>query len=126
MVVQTMIRGTTEAIVGIYQEPGLGPVVMFGLGGVFVEVLKDVSFRRPPFELNVAYDIINEIRGKEILQGARGIPKSDVDGLANVIWQLSRLSMDFEDEIDQMEINPLILSPEGQGVVAADILAVAK
>ncbi len=126
VVVQKMIRGATEVIVGIYTEPGLGPVVMFGLGGVFVEVLKDVSFRRPPFGLNVAYEMINEIRGKEILHGTRGIPKSDMDGLANVIWQLSQLSMDFENEIDQLEINPLIILPEGGGVTAVDVLAVAK
>ncbi len=126
VVVQKMIRGTAEAIVGITTERGLGPVVMFGLGGVFVEVLKDVSFRRPPFGLEVAYDMINEIRGKEILQGARGMPKSDIDALANVIWQLSRLSVDFEDEIDQFEINPLVISPAGEGATAVDILAVAK
>jgi acetyltransferase len=125
VVVQKMVRGV-EVIVGVYKEPGLGPVVMFGLGGVFVEVLKDVSFRCPPFGLDAAYEMINEIRGKAVLQGVRGLPRADIAALANAIWRLSHLALDFDDEIDQLEVNPLIVLGEGQGVAAVDVLAVAQ
>ncbi|MDA4129854.1 MAG: acetate--CoA ligase family protein [Thaumarchaeota archaeon] len=125
VLVQQMVEGgVAEALIGTSRDPQLGPIVVFGLGGVFVEVLKDIATRVPPFELAVAYGMIDELRGKKILLGFRGKPRADLDALAATIWKVSQLALDFKDTISEFEINPLVVFPEGKGVSAIDIRAV--
>ncbi len=122
VLVQKMVEGVAEVIIGTSRTPDLGICVVFGLGGIYTEVLKDVAFRLPPLGLADAHDMIREIRTYPLLAGARGRPKADVAALAEAIVALSRLALDFRDEVDEVECNPLMVLPEGQGVVAVDTL----
>lgn len=109
-----------ECIAGVHCDPVFGPVVMFGLGGVFVEVLKDVSFRLAPFGRDEALAMIREIKGYALLQGARGTPPCDVDALADALAALSRFAHARRDDFSSVEINPLLALPAGQGALALD------
>ena len=122
VLVQKMVEGVAEVIIGTSRTPDLGICLAFGLGGIYTEVLKDVSFRLPPLGLAEAHDMIREIRTYPLLTGARGKPKADVSALAETIVALSRLALDFRDEVDEIEFNPLMVLPEGQGVLAVDTL----
>ncbi len=113
-----------ECIAGVHCDPVFGPVVMFGLGGVFVEVLKDVSFRLAPFGRDDALEMIREIKGYALLQGARGAPPCDVDALAEALAALSRFAHARREDFSSVEINPLLALPEGQGVVALDAVVI--
>ena len=117
-----MVEGVAEVIIGTSRTPDLGICLVFGLGGIYTEVLKDVSFRLPPLGLEEAHDMIREIRAYPLLTGARGRPKADVAALAEVVVALSRLALDFREEVDEIEFNPLMVLPEGQGVLAVDTL----
>jgi acyl-CoA synthetase (NDP forming) len=96
--------------------------VMFGLGGIFAEVLKDVAFRLAPVTHSMALEMIAEIKGYPLLAGARGKAPADVEALADVIVKLSALAIDLKDELAELDVNPLFVMDEGQGVVAADAL----
>ncbi|OZI60122.1 acetate--CoA ligase family protein [Bordetella genomosp. 11] len=120
VLVAPLLRGGVECIAGAHLDPVFGPVVMFGLGGVFVEVLKDVSFRLAPFGRDQALGMIREIRGYTLLQGARGEPPCDIDAIADVLVALSRFAYRHRASIGSVEINPLLARPRGQGVVALD------
>ena len=122
VLVQKMVAGVAEVIIGASRTPDLGICLAFGLGGIYTEVLKDVSFRLPPLGLREARDMIREIRTYPLLTGVRGRPRADVDALARIIVALSRLALDFRDEVDEIEFNPLMVLPEGQGVLAVDTL----
>ena len=122
VLVQKMVAGVAEVIIGASRTPDLGICLAFGLGGIYTEVLKDVSFRLPPLGLREALDMIREIRTYSLLTGVRGRPRADVDALARTIVALSRLALDFRDEVDEIEFNPLMVLPEGQGVLAVDTL----
>ena len=122
VLVQKMVQGVAEVIIGTSRTPDLGICLVFGLGGIYTEVLKDVSFRLPPLGLEEAHDMIREIRTYPLLTGARGLPKADVAALAEAVVALSRLALDFRDEVEEMELNPLMVLPEGQGVLAVDTL----
>ncbi len=122
VLVQKMVQGVAEVIIGTSRTPDLGICLVFGLGGIYTEVLKDVQFRLPPLGLDEAHDMIREIRAYPLLAGARGRPKADVQALAEAIVALSRLALDFRDEVDEIEFNPLMVLPEGQGVLAVDTL----
>ena len=122
VLVQKMVQGVAEVIIGTSRTPDLGICLVFGLGGIYTEVLKDVAFRLPPLGLAEAHDMIREIRTYPLLAGARGRPKADVAALAGAIVALSRLALDFRDEVDEIEFNPLMVLPEGQGVLAVDTL----
>ena len=122
VLVQKMVEGVAEVIIGTSRTPDLGICLAFGLGGIYTEVLKDVSFRLPPLGVAEAQDMIREIRTYPLLTGARGKPKADVSALAETIVALSRLALDFRDEVDEIEFNPLMVLPEGQGVLAVDTL----
>ena len=119
---QKMVGGVAEVIIGTSRTPDLGICLVFGLGGIYTEVLKDVSFRLPPLELEEAHDMIREIRTYPLLTGVRGRPRADVQALAHAIVSLSRLALDFSREVDEIELNPLMVLPEGQGVLAVDTL----
>jgi acyl-CoA synthetase (NDP forming) len=121
-----MITGGVETIAGVVQDPIFGPVVMFGLGGVFVEVLKDVTFRVAPFDASEAQRMIREIRGFAVLQGVRGAPPADIDALASMLAALSRFAAANADMIESVDLNPVRVMPEGQGVVALDALLVPQ
>lgn len=122
VLVQKMVRGVAEVIIGASRTADLGMCLAFGLGGIYTEVLKDVAFRLPPLGLPEAHDMIREIRGYPLLAGARGRPKADVAALAEAIAALSRLALDFREEVDEIEFNPLMVLPEGQGILAVDTL----
>lgn len=115
--VQRMVEGGVEVILGGKQDPSFGPVVMFGLGGIFVEVFGDVSFRVAPLSRADAEEMIEEIRGKALLQGARGRPPADREALVEAILAFSRLLVE-NPALAEIEINPLLALP--QGVVAVD------
>jgi acyl-CoA synthetase (NDP forming) len=117
MLVQAMIRGGVEAIAGITRDRLFGPMVMFGLGGVFVEALRDVSFRLAPISCEDARDMIKCIRGVRVLEGFRGTPPVDQGAIALVLLRLAQLALD-RPEITELDINPLLPFPDR--VVAAD------
>jgi acyl-CoA synthetase (NDP forming) len=122
VLVQEMAEGGVEAILGVANDPLFGPAVMFGLGGIFAEVLKDVSFRLAPVTASVAREMVEEIAAYPVLAGARGRPRADVNALVDAIVRLSALAVDLKDCIAELDINPLFVSAEGKGVKAADAL----
>jgi acyl-CoA synthetase (NDP forming) len=126
VLVQEMVTGGVEAILGVTNDPLFGPAVMFGLGGIFAEVLKDVSFRLAPVTPSVARDMIEEIAGYPVLAGARGKPPADIAALADAIVRLSALAVDLKDRVAELDINPLFVFAEGSGVKAADALIKVK
>ncbi len=122
VLVQEMVSGGIEAILGVTNDKLFGPAVMFGLGGIFAEVLKDVAFRIAPVTKAAALEMIAEIKGYAVLTGARGAAHADVDALADTIVRLSALALDLKDQIAELDINPLFVFPKGQGVKAGDAL----
>jgi acyl-CoA synthetase (NDP forming) len=129
ILVSEMIRGGVEMVVGIAQDPLFGPVVLCGLGGIFVEVLGDVSFRVPPFDRDEAARMVRELRGFPLLEGVRGAKPADLEALLDVIMNVERLALDLAgpaspDGIAELDINPLIVRP--RGAVALDALVVRK
>ncbi|MDT7727685.1 MAG: hypothetical protein QOI21_4261 [Actinomycetota bacterium] len=116
--VQQMVGGGHEVIVGATTDPTFGKIVAFGLGGVLVEVLKDVTFRLAPLDAAEARSMINGIKAAEVLQGARGAKSVDIDALADVLQRVSTLVTDFP-EISEFDLNPVFASPEG--AIAADV-----
>jgi acyl-CoA synthetase (NDP forming) len=117
-----MVSGGTEMVVGVSQDPLFGPVVMAGLGGIFVEVLEDVTFRVPPFEPDEAGRMLRELAGFKLLEGVRGAPPADLDALVDVITKVARLASDLADVLGELDVNPLVVRP--QGAVALDALVV--
>ena len=122
VLVSEMVTGGTETVVGVAHDELFGPVVMFGLGGVFVEVLGDVSFRVPPFDKDEAARMIDEVKGRALLDGVRGRPRADRRALIDVIMKVQRLAVDLHDDIAELDINPLVVLPKG--AVALDALVV--
>src|SRR5436190_19683487 len=124
MSVQEMVGRAVEVIVGVSYDQQLGPVLLFGSGGVMVEVFNDVALRRCPITCSEAQSMIAEVRGVRLLQGFRGSPKADVEALADTLVRVSQLAMHFEARLAELDINPLLVLPEGQGVKAVDALIV--
>lgn len=118
--VQQMIPPGKEIIIGVDRDPTFGPMLMFGLGGVYVETLKDVAFRLCPLDRASARQLVTEIRSFGLLRGARGETPSDVDAIVDAIVRISHLAMDRPD-IVELDINPLIVGPIGAGAIAADV-----
>ena len=113
-----------ECVVGVSHDELFGPVVMFGLGGVLVEVLGDVTFRVPPFDRAEAGRMIREVKGFPLLTGARGRPKADLKALVDVIMKVQRLAVDHADTIAEIDLNPLVVHPVG--ATALDALVVRR
>jgi acyl-CoA synthetase (NDP forming) len=109
-------------VVGVSHDPLFGPVVMAGLGGIFVEVLEDVTFRVPPFDRDEAHRMLRELAGFKVLEGVRGAAPADVDALVDVIVNVSRLALDLAGEVAELDVNPLVVRPDG--AVALDALVV--
>jgi acetyltransferase len=118
--VQEMIKGGKEVIVGMNCDPQFGPLMMFGLGGIYVEALKDVAFRIAPFSRREAEEMITEIRSYSLLRGVRGERPSDTEAIVDTLLRLSQLVTDFP-EIMEMDVNPLIVFEVGRGVVGVDM-----
>ncbi len=118
--VQSMARPGVEAIIGVAQDATFGPVLMFGLGGVFVEVLKDVAFRSIPISESDAEDMIQEIKGYALLKGYRG-SSADIQALKRLLLQISEVAAN-NPEIEEMDLNPVFLYQEGYTVVDARII----
>jgi acetyltransferase len=126
VLVQEMIQGGFEIMIGMSQDPQFGPTIAFGLGGIFVEVLKDISLRVTPLFQSDAEQMVKEIKGYPILQGVRGKKRADIEAVVDVLQRISRLAQDWKDTISEIDINPLIVFDEGRGVKAADALVVLK
>lgn len=126
VLIQEMISGGVEVIVGMNRDPQFGPVVMFGLGGIFVEILKDVSLRVAPVDKSEALSMIEQIRGYGVLAGARGRARADIEALADTLVRVSRMALAMGPRLSELDINPLIVLPEGQGVRVADALAILQ
>jgi len=124
--VQEMVAGGTEVIAGMSQDPQFGPTIAFGLGGIFVEVLKDISLRVTPLSKSDAQNMVREIKGYPILKGIRGQAPADVDAVIDLLQKLSDLVEDFKEDIAEIDINPLLVFDEGRGVKALDALVVLK
>jgi acyl-CoA synthetase (NDP forming) len=126
ILIQEMVNSGVEIILGMTQDPQFGPTIMLGLGGIFAEVLKDVSCRIAPLTRFDIEDMIREIKGFQILQGFRRKPKSDIESIIDVATKLSRLSIELEGVIKEIDINPLVVFEEGKGAKAVDALIVLK
>ena len=120
ILVAPMVAGGVECILGVNTDPVFGPVIMFGLGGVFVEILKDVSFRLAPFGVKEAKAMVDEVKGSALLKGARGQPAADLDALYQALAALSRFAYAKKEQIASVDINPFVIMPEGQGCLALD------
>ena len=121
-----MVTDGLETLVGVINDPGFGPVVVFGLGGILAETLNDTSYRIAPFGQNEARQMVVELRASAIFSGLRGRPPSDVDALANALVAVSELAWQLRDCLAEMDINPLLVRPAGAGVVAADAMVILK
>jgi acyl-CoA synthetase (NDP forming) len=119
--VQKMVEPGTEVIVGVSKDPQFGPVVMFGLGGIFVELFKDVSFRVIPVERKDAQEMIKEIKGYPLLQGYRGKEPADISSLVNIILKISNF-IERNPQIKELELNPIVAYPKRAVAVDARII----
>jgi acetyl coenzyme A synthetase (ADP forming)-like protein len=119
VLVQKMLPRGKEIILGMSRDPRMGPLLMFGLGGIYTEALKDVSFRLAPLRENVALEMIMDIRAHKLLRGFRGEPPADVPAIADCLLRLSQLVTEH-DRIKELDINPLMVYAAGQGAMVAD------
>jgi acetyltransferase len=123
--VQQMVPGGREVLVGMSRDPQFGPLVAFGLGGIYVEALKDVAFRVAPFSRQAAEEMIREIRSYPLLEGIRGEPPADHEAMVDALLRISQLVTDFP-EIVELDINPLMVFEEGRGAMAIDMRLVLR
>jgi len=119
--VQEMAPASTEVIVGAIKDPQFGQTLMFGLGGIFVEILKDVTFRIAPITEQEAREMIIEVKAYPLLQGYRGQPPADIDAIAKILLATSRLIMDYP-QIKELDLNPVIVYERGAKTVDARII----
>ena len=119
VLVEPMIPKGIEVIVGMKHDPSFGPMLMFGLGGIYVELFTDISFRIAPVSAEETREMILETRAGKLLSGFRGEKPVKLDGLIECIQRLGQLALDFP-EIQEVEINPLLVLPEGHQVMALD------
>jgi succinyl-CoA synthetase beta subunit len=118
VLVQPMVAGIGEVLIGYRVDPDVGPLVMLAAGGIYTEIYRDRSLRLAPVDLDTAHEMIAEVRGLAVLTGYRGKPAGDIAALAQALSALSRLAAD--PAVIEAEVNPLIVRQEGQGVVAVD------
>ncbi|MGW7515234.1 acetate--CoA ligase family protein [Streptomyces sp. NPDC054796] len=121
-----MIEQGVEMVVGVGQDDLFGPTVTVGLGGVLVEVLRDVAIGIPPFGEDRARAMLAELRGRALLDGVRGLPPADTEALVEVVLRVQRMALELGDSLAELDINPLVVLPRGQGAVALDALAVCR
>ena len=123
MLVQKQIQGV-ECLLGISRDDQLGPTLVIGLGGVFVEILADVAIRIPPISTAEAHRALESLKGAKVFAGARGAPPVDIDALAEMAARLSWLAFDLRDDIAELDLNPVMVLPKGEGAFAVDALVV--
>jgi len=123
LLVQEMVQGT-EVLIGARTDPQYGPFLMVGLGGIFVEVLKDVSIRLLPVDTHEAQEMLQELRGYKVLEGVRGQGPRDVDALVKAMVGLSDIFAAHRNHLTDMEINPIMVRAQGGGVAAVDVRVV--
>ena len=117
--VEEMAPQGSEVIIGMRRDPSFGPLLMFGMGGIYVELFKDVAFRVAPIDRFQASQMITETKAGTLLSGYRGQPKADIEAIVNILLKISQLALDFP-QIQEIEINPLSVGLEGQGALALD------
>ncbi len=125
VLVQEMVSGGREVIIGMNRDPQVGPLIMFGLGGIYVEMLKDVSFRVGPLNEDEARNMISEIKGYPLLNGVRGEKPLDINSLEDSLLRLSRLTADFP-EILELDVNPIKVFEKGNGYLAVDVRIILR
>jgi acyl-CoA synthetase (NDP forming) len=125
VLVQKQISGI-ECLLGIARDDQLGPILVMGLGGVFVEILADVAIRIPPISAAEARRALESLKGKKVFSGVRGASPADIDALAEMAARLSWLACDLRDEIAELDLNPVMVLPSGQGAIAVDALIVTR
>lgn len=126
VLIAPMIKDGVECILGVQRDPVFGPVVMFGLGGILVEALRDVSFRLAPFGKAEARRMIDGIKARAVLDGWRGAPASDIDALSDALVALSHYAAAAGDQLESIDINPFVVLPKGKGTMALDAVLVIK
>lgn len=119
-------EAVAEVLLGVSRDEQFGPVVLVGLGGILAEALDDVALRVAPVDGGEAKEMLRELRGYRILTGFRGRPPGDVEALAGAIASLSRLASELEDDIAEVDLNPVMVLPAGRGVVAVDALVTLR
>lgn len=124
VIVSPLVSGGVETIVGVVQDELFGPTVMFGIGGISVEVYGDVTFRVPPFSRAEAGRMVHEVRGLPLLQGSRGRPRAKLSAITDVLMKVQRLAQDLHADIAELDINPLVVGPGG--AIALDALVVCR
>ena len=120
VLVQQMVEDGREVIVGMKRDMNFGPLILFGLGGIYVEVFKDVSFGIAPLSRADSVEMIKNVKAYELLKGVRGEPMSDIDSLVEFLLRFSQLSMDFL-EILEADLNPIKVFENGKGCCAIDV-----
>jgi acyl-CoA synthetase (NDP forming) len=120
ILVQEMVMGGVEVLLGMYRDPEIGPILTFGMGGIFVELMKDIAIRIPPLTTIMAEKLIQDIKGYDILMGFRGGGKVDIEALNKAITNFSRICPSLSPEITELEINPLMVLEEKRGVKIID------
>ncbi|PWA10383.1 CoA-binding protein [Pueribacillus theae] len=126
ILVEKMSERGTEVFIGCFQDPLFGPCIMFGLGGIYVEILKDVAVRKAPLTRKDAIEMIKSIQGYKILEGIRGQKPSDIEALVSTLVHVSDFCWDHRNDLKELDINPLIVYEEGKGVLALDTLIIGK
>jgi acyl-CoA synthetase (NDP forming) len=126
VVVQEMVTDAVEVIVGVAYDEQLGPMLLFGTGGVQVEVYHDVAVRHCPITSFEAHTMIQQVKGARLLQGYRGRPPADIAALAQTLVDVSHLAVHLHGILTELDINPLMVLPEGKGLKAADALVILK
>ncbi|HDH44015.1 MAG TPA: acetyl-CoA synthetase [Thermococcus sp.] len=126
VLIAPMLKPGREIIIGITEDPQFGHALMFGLGGIFVEILKDVTFRIIPIEEKDAWAMIKSIKGYPILAGARGEAPADMKAIVDMMLKVSQLVDDLKDYIKEMDLNPVFVYNEGEGAVIVDARIILK
>ena len=121
ILVQEMVKGQRELVIGLTRDPQFGPCVMFGLGGIFTEILKDISFRVAPLEERDALEMMQDIKGHKILEAVRGMEAADLNIFSNILIKVGQIGLENE-HVKEIDINPVIIS--GNQPVAVDALVV--
>jgi acetyl-CoA synthetase (ADP-forming) len=123
VLVQEYVKGPRELMVGMIRDPQFGPCVMFGLGGIFTEILRDVSFRLAPIDQREAVEMMREIKGHKILDAIRGMMAADQEKLAEILIRVGQIGLDYP-AVKEIDINPLIIA--GSDPIAVDALVVVS
>jgi len=121
-----MIADGLEVIVGLQRDPQFGPALLLGMGGVLVELVDDHSLRLPPIARDQAEAMIAELRGAKLLSGYRGGSRRDVGALAKLLVDMSNLAVEQGDQIESIDLNPVLVLPDGRGVTVVDYVVIGR